>query len=335
MKNYKDEFSQTDGVAFPNTGAKNASGAGATDGTEFKKSMIDDIWGWHQVALDAAGLTPNGVDEQATVDLTKPSGRKSQMLDSLVRLFERRTVCKDTGIGTANAIDVAAVAALFEFYYDGMVIRFNPFEKNTGATTIDVDNLGNKSVVAPGGAALGGGEFQPDYIAVLVFDLGNDRFEYINIPEGPAHAFQSTVSVITNTTVIPYDDTIPQNTEGTEILTASITPQNKNSTIKVEGFIWGSVDVAGTELIAALFRDSGANAIQVAVHEVSTGGEDKMYGIQAYIEVPANDTVSTTFKLRFAGSGGQWNINALTGGSRRFGGVLTSYLRVTEILPKL
>jgi hypothetical protein len=335
MKDYLTEFTQTDGDAFPDTGAINASGAGATDGTEFIAALINDIWGARQAAMDVAGLTPNAVEEQATVDLTKPSGRKSQFLDAMFKLFERRAYCEDSGAGTANAIQADAIAGLFEFYQDRMIVILNPAVKNTGATTIDIDGLGAQAVVSPDGFALGGGEFQPDQIAILVYDLSNTRFEYINIPQGATYDLSETVAVIQNTTIIPYDDTKPQNTEGTEILTATITPTNKNSTIRIEALVKGSVATSGDALIAALFRDSNADAIEVGIHDSSTGGNLALYGVKVEAEVAAVDTVATTFKLRVGGDAGNaWTVNGISG-ARVFGGAMITSLRVTEILPKL
>jgi len=51
--------------AFPNVVALNATGPGATDGTPFIKQMIDDLWGARQALMDAAGLSPNAVQEAA------------------------------------------------------------------------------------------------------------------------------------------------------------------------------------------------------------------------------------------------------------------------------
>ena len=56
-------FANTNGVVFPNTEAINATGSGATDGTEFVKIGIDHVWGWSQALLNYAGLTPNGIQE--------------------------------------------------------------------------------------------------------------------------------------------------------------------------------------------------------------------------------------------------------------------------------
>lgn len=75
MIDYKASFTNTDGVNFPATAAINASGAGATDGTEFVKIMIDDEWGARQALMDYAGLTPDTVTEAAGA---------SQALDALL-----------------------------------------------------------------------------------------------------------------------------------------------------------------------------------------------------------------------------------------------------------
>jgi hypothetical protein len=78
MLNFFTFFTNTNGVVFPGTLAINASGPSATDGTEFVKGMIDDIWGWYQAMLDYAGLTPSGVTEAPGA---------SQMLEAIGKGF--------------------------------------------------------------------------------------------------------------------------------------------------------------------------------------------------------------------------------------------------------
>jgi hypothetical protein len=50
---------------FPNITGKNASGPTATDGTPFTADYINDMWGFMQDILNAAGLTPSGQAEAA------------------------------------------------------------------------------------------------------------------------------------------------------------------------------------------------------------------------------------------------------------------------------
>ena len=49
--------------AFPNTVSQNATGPGATDGTPWIKSVIDDLWGARQVLINESGQTPNALTE--------------------------------------------------------------------------------------------------------------------------------------------------------------------------------------------------------------------------------------------------------------------------------
>jgi hypothetical protein len=54
-------FTNTNNVAFPDTEAVNATGAQATDGTEFVKVMIDNyMFGRQQALLNHVGITPDG-----------------------------------------------------------------------------------------------------------------------------------------------------------------------------------------------------------------------------------------------------------------------------------
>jgi len=64
--------------SFPNYTGKNATGAGATDGTPFVAAFIDDIWGRFQALMDRADLTPNAITESASA---------SQHIDSLKKGF--------------------------------------------------------------------------------------------------------------------------------------------------------------------------------------------------------------------------------------------------------
>ncbi len=65
--------------AFPNITAVNASGGGATDGTEFIKAFIDDLWGENQAVMDFAGFSPNAAAEAAGA---------SQRLDAILKFIK-------------------------------------------------------------------------------------------------------------------------------------------------------------------------------------------------------------------------------------------------------
>lgn len=142
-------------------------------------------------------------------------------------------------------------------------------------------------------------------------------------------AAASTGSVITCSTIIPLDDTIPQITEGTEVLTVSYTPKFSTSNLLVEAelFIYSST---GQEKIAALFRDSTANAIGANITQVSLTNQASFLGVSAV--VVSSSTAATTFKLRVGGSSDTVYVNAAGGTTRAFGGVGACVLTVTEFI---
>lgn len=135
------------------------------------------------------------------------------------------------------------------------------------------------------------------------------------------------VTVVTCNTVIPLDDTIPQNTEGDEVITVSITPTNASNRLRIEFSCWAGLS-ASDNYNVALFQDSTANALAAASNFSDSNRE--MFSISH--EMAAGTTSSTTFKIRLGPSGvSTAYVNGSTGGSREFGGVSAARLRVTEI----
>lgn len=93
MIDYKATFTNTDGANFPNTKAVNASGPSATDGTEFIKAMIDDMWGFSQALLDYTDDTPN---------LTSEAAGASQRLNSILKIAGHIDTISATGTYTVE-----------------------------------------------------------------------------------------------------------------------------------------------------------------------------------------------------------------------------------------
>lgn len=130
------------------------------------------------------------------------------------------------------------------------------------------------------------------------------------------------------TTVIPSDDTIPQNTEGDEYITASITPTNANNLLYIEALIYAAHSVTDVVVIAALFQDSTAGALCAGLQYTATAD---FLPIVIRHRMTAGTTSETTFKIRVGcGTAGTTYVNRIAGG-RLLGGVLRSSLRITEI----
>lgn len=148
--------------------------------------------------------------------------------------------------------------------------------------------------------------------------LSGDIIQIVNTQTG---------AVATTTTIMPFDDTIPQNTEGGEFMTRSITPASASNILKIDVLLNGSPS-AVSYVTAALFQDSNANALAVGAHYEGAG----TYCQVAFTFFMTAGTASaTTFKVR----AGQHTAGTLTvngdGGARRLAGILYSSITITEI----
>jgi hypothetical protein len=134
----------------------------------------------------------------------------------------------------------------------------------------------------------------------------------------------------TATASIPKDDSIPQNTEGMEVMTLAITPTNASNKLKIEvACCWSCPNAA--DMAIALFQDSTANAI-AAVCETSGAANYNLASTLTHY-MTAGTTSSTTFKVRIGPGSSQaihFNGNAVAT-ARIYGGVSASSITITEI----
>lgn len=139
-----------------------------------------------------------------------------------------------------------------------------------------------------------------------------------------------TGAVATGTTVIPADDTVPQITEGDEYMTQAITPKSAANVLRIEAQAHLSSSLGNSAIVAALFQDATANAL-------AAGRTDKPTAtFIAQIRIThhklAGLTSATTFRVRGGINGaGTTTFNGVSGG-RQLGGVLCSYLKVSEVM---
>jgi len=194
-------------------------------------------------------------------------------------------------------------------------------DTNTGLYRIGNDNIG----IAVGGSKVG--EVQSSF--------GGFKGNVIQIQ----YAELTTTGTTSPSTIIGFDDTIPQSNEGTEVLTLSITPKFSNSLLVVESNIFIGENSNSTNAIAAaIFKDSDSNAIASRfVAGMSSGAvpmganlaHDFMY-MQKILT--SGSTNLTTFKTRISPADAmatiRWN-----GTSARFGGgSMISWMKITEVM---
>lgn len=153
----------------------------------------------------------------------------------------------------------------------------------------------------------------------------------VALPGDEIQRVQSTDSAVaTGTTTTPQDDTIPQNTEGTQFMSQAITPQAACNLLDVESEAQLYTSAAGSIMTVALHQDSTANALFARAAGVSGATPDAPLAFSYQMRA---DTVSaTTFKVRVGPhSAATVSFNGHAG-TRNYGGVCYSFLRIREIM---
>lgn len=134
----------------------------------------------------------------------------------------------------------------------------------------------------------------------------------------------------TYTTVLPLDNTIPQNTEGTEIITRAFTPVSASSRIRITFHAMGSTDIAGA-WSAALFVDSTADALAATTCFITSA--NNVNDLTLVHEEASSSTSARTYKIRVGPvTGVTMALNGSPGGGRFFGGVSKATLVIEEII---
>ena len=133
-------------------------------------------------------------------------------------------------------------------------------------------------------------------------------------------------AVATGTTAIPYDDSIPQITEGDQYMTRAITPTSASNYLKIDVVWQGST--SQIDLCVALFQDATANALACAWAGSNDTGQGTTIVFTYYML--AGTTSSTTFSVRAGnGTGATTTFNGAS--TRKYGGVLSSSITISEI----
>ena len=137
-----------------------------------------------------------------------------------------------------------------------------------------------------------------------------------------------TGAVATGTTTLPQDDTIPQNTEGTQFMSLAITPISASSTLVID-VVTSSSNSGTSSMQLAVFRDATVNAIGASTGGTAAAGQ--MLNMKFSVSAAAVSTAATTFYLRIGGAAaGTITFNG-SAGARYFGGVISSSIRIREV----
>lgn len=139
-------------------------------------------------------------------------------------------------------------------------------------------------------------------------------------------------SAANGTGTIPFDNSKPQNTEGDEYMTCSVTPTNANNKLFIEVVFFATNSAAVFEIVA-LFQDSTADALRTmtSYYGAATSGAP----IAFTYEMTAGTTSSTTFKIRAGGhvAGTTYFNSHSSFTTGLFNGTMASSMRIRELLP--
>lgn len=222
----------------------------------------------------------------------------------------------------ANTLAVSSTASLTTVAVSGAATLNTLTVAST--TALAVLSVGSSIVVgAASGGSKGAGTINATAIYVNGQAVTGKAVQTVNF---------STGSVATGTTPIPYDNSIPQITEGDQYLSVSITPTSATNNLLIRAVINMSFSTSGHTLTAALFQGATANAIAAA--PTPTGVSTDIYQVQLAYYGAAGTTSATAFTVR---AGPEALTNTLTvnglGGVGKFGGVLLSSITITEYAP--
>lgn len=145
--------------------------------------------------------------------------------------------------------------------------------------------------------------------------------------------YMQTGAVATGTTTIPYDDTIPQNTEGDQYMSLAITPVSAANLLRVRAQTQLSNSAVTQIQVAALFQDAiaGALAASAMYNDSSAGTQMTPPPLIEYLGL-AGTTSATTFKVRAGANGAGTTTFNGSSAARKFGGSLNSFMQIDELV---
>jgi hypothetical protein len=239
--------------------------------------------------------------------------------------------------GSANAYAITSTRTIAALV-DNTVMAFTANFANTGAATLALNGLTEKNIKRPNGDALVSGDIASGQVVIVIYKSSPDEWRMLSPPAQhiiPARAYDEYGANEDLAGTIPQDDTVPQNTEGNEILSASITLKRSTSRVRIRFQGFGGFDGAAgddpAKWIAALFIDSVADAAAATIAGPGLSNQVTNNNHQCVLEfeyAPAS-VGPFTYAIR-VGSTGTMRMNG-SDAARLLGGVARATLTVEEV----
>lgn len=273
---------------------------------------------------------------------------------SAAKLTTARTINTVSFDGTANIVVTAAAGTLTGTALNTTVVSSSLTSVGTIAagvwngTTIDIAHGGTGQVTkAPAFNALSPLTTKGD---IIVFDgtnnvrqavgannsvLVTDSAQTNGVKWQPAVVIKSLTTGVfaqtSGTTTIPKDNTVPLITEGTQIMTATITPQSTASRFIFNIALMVDCSNTGADVVFALFR----NSVFIGVVSVQTGDGGLLpsapsgYTVALVTTDSPASAVAITYSARIGTSAGTWYAARLAGAT--FGGTTGNGWTIMEV----
>lgn len=278
----------------------------------FRAEDIEDIVDrWAMVAQQLQEQLDRAA--QSDISGSEADPEIAALLDAVSDARDEATVAASSAEAYADAAEASAISATAS--YSAVVSYFTSAAASYNSAAAYADAASVSAIASAASAASSAASYAS---AAALVNNNQITVQVVNT---------TSTDVATGSTQIPADNTIPQNTEGDEYMTRSITPTSATNKLRIDVVVCVSND-SGTGNIAALFQDSTANALACAA-QYETAGHLVTINFTHYMN--AGTTSATTFKVR-AGNGGTGTttFNGVSAG-RLFGGVCASSITITEI----
>lgn len=221
----------------------------------------------------------------------------------------------------ASAIKINA--SRMDAEMDGFATGLSNCITKDGQTTLTADiPFNNRKLTGLGNATAG--------TDALNRDTGDGRY----VQSNTGTVLQSVSATISTapalTTTLPWDTTIPQVTEGTQVLSATITPTTNTSKIRISVIAQGTIN-AVDNLVAAIFVNGGANAIKAGGVSVPAANYLVTLALH-HIHSPASTSAQTyTVRIGPGSAANTATINGTVAAGVFLGGTSAATLIVEEI----
>lgn len=282
-----------------------------------------------EIGSGSGSSYPGALDTDSTLEVNSPNAGKTKARAEVPNDLAACIIALETELGTDPAGSLSDVKTFLQTEHGSNGAHTtNIISEKTAGTGVTVDGVLLKDSQVTTDVIL-----EKTGAAGVTIDgvlLKDSRLAKANAPVGTV--VQTVISQIVAyagslTGSIPIDDTIPQNTEGTEWTTQAFTPTSATNILLIEAAVDVYSGTAGTTVLA-LFQDTTADALSATVTSQAATSHDRI--VLRYTMV-AGTTSATTFKFRVGTTGGGTiEING-NGGARTLGGVRTSHIIIREI----